>query len=47
VRAETGTVTQDVSAWVRENPARSVMIAAGVGFLFGMLVRRNDDYDDE
>lgn len=48
VRAETGTVTQDVNAWVRDNPARSVMIAAGVGFLFGMLVRRNDDdYDDE
>lgn len=48
VRAEAGPVTQDVSAWVRDNPARSVLIAAGVGFLFGMLVRRNDDdYDDE
>ncbi|HVR99698.1 MAG TPA: hypothetical protein VMW27_23945 [Thermoanaerobaculia bacterium] len=47
VRAETGNVTQDVGAWVRDNPARSVLIAAGVGFLFGMLVRRNDDDEDE
>lgn len=48
VRAEAGPVTQDVGAWVRDNPARSVLIAAGIGFLLGMLVRRNDDdYDDE
>jgi ElaB/YqjD/DUF883 family membrane-anchored ribosome-binding protein len=30
----------DVSAYVRENPGRSVLTAAAVGFCIGLLVRR-------
>jgi len=33
-----------VSTYVRENPGKSVLIAAGVGFLIGLLFRgRSDD----
>lgn len=32
-------ITDDVNEYVRENPGRSVLIAAGVGFLIGMLLR--------
>lgn len=30
----------DVNDFVQSNPARAVLIAAGVGFLIGLLVRR-------
>jgi ElaB/YqjD/DUF883 family membrane-anchored ribosome-binding protein len=30
---------------VRDNPGKSVLIAAGVGFLVGLLVRRSRDDD--
>jgi ElaB/YqjD/DUF883 family membrane-anchored ribosome-binding protein len=45
VRTDAGQITRDVSNYVRENPARSVAIAAGVGFLLGLLARRgrNDE----
>jgi len=32
-------LTDDVNEYVRGNPGRSVLIAAGVGFLVGMLMR--------
>jgi ElaB/YqjD/DUF883 family membrane-anchored ribosome-binding protein len=48
LRDNAGNVTNEVSAFVRDNPARAVLIAAAAGFLLGMLVRRGrDDYDDE
>jgi len=40
-------ITGDVDEFVRDNPGKSILIAAGVGFLLGMLVRggrRRDDY---
>jgi ElaB/YqjD/DUF883 family membrane-anchored ribosome-binding protein len=46
VRQDAGRVSGELSVFVRENPARAVLIAAGVGFVLGMLVRRRD-YDDE
>jgi ElaB/YqjD/DUF883 family membrane-anchored ribosome-binding protein len=36
-------VGRDVGEYVRENPGKSVLIAAGVGFLVGLIVRRRDD----
>lgn len=32
-------LTDDVNAYVRENPGKSVLIAAGVGFVLGLLLR--------
>ena len=32
-------LTQDVNEYVRDNPAKAVLIAAGVGFLIGLLFR--------
>jgi ElaB/YqjD/DUF883 family membrane-anchored ribosome-binding protein len=45
VRTDAGQISREVSHFVKENPARSVAIAAGIGFLLGLLARRgrNDD----
>ncbi len=46
VREKSGELSRDVSHYVRDNPGRSVLIAAGVGFLAGLLVRRSRGEDD-
>jgi ElaB/YqjD/DUF883 family membrane-anchored ribosome-binding protein len=33
-------LSKDVSAYVRDNPGRSVLAAAAAGFFIGLLVRR-------
>jgi ElaB/YqjD/DUF883 family membrane-anchored ribosome-binding protein len=33
-------LSKDVSAYVRDNPGRSVLAAAAAGFIIGLLVRR-------
>lgn len=43
VRSEAGNVSREVSLYVRDNPGKSVLIAAGVGFLLGLIVRRGGD----
>ncbi len=44
-RDKAGHYSGELSEYVRENPGRSVLVAAGVGFLVGLLVRgrRSDD----
>jgi len=46
VSSQAGNVSREVGLYVRDNPAKSVMIAAGVGFLLGLVVRRGSR-DDE
>ena len=47
-RSEADDLTRQVSAYVRENPGKSVLMAAGVGFLVGLLFRgRGGDEDAE
>lgn len=46
VREKSGELTRDLTYYVRDNPGRSVLIAAGVGFLVGLLVRRGRGEDD-
>lgn len=46
VRSEAGNLSREVSLFVRDNPGKSVLIAAGVGFLLGLVARRRGD-DDE
>ncbi|HYU33607.1 MAG TPA: hypothetical protein VEW48_15750 [Thermoanaerobaculia bacterium] len=46
VRERSGELSRDVAHYVRDNPGRSVLIAAGVGFLVGLLVRRGRSEDE-
>jgi ElaB/YqjD/DUF883 family membrane-anchored ribosome-binding protein len=39
-RARARTIQEDGEAYVRENPLRAVLMAAGAGFLLGVLFRR-------
>jgi ElaB/YqjD/DUF883 family membrane-anchored ribosome-binding protein len=39
VRKDAGDLADDVNSYVRENPGKSILIAAGAGFLLGMLMR--------
>ena len=43
VRKDASRLTEDVTDYVRDNPGKSVLIAAVVGFLLGLLFRRSDD----
>lgn len=46
VRSQAGDLSEQVSSYVRENPGKSVLMAAGVGFLLGLLFRGNRDDED-
>ena len=41
-----GEVTDQVRGYVRSNPGKALLISVGVGFLIGLLLRR-DDSDEE
>jgi ElaB/YqjD/DUF883 family membrane-anchored ribosome-binding protein len=41
VRGDVDKISADVTDYVRENPGKSLLIAAGVGFVVGLLLRRN------
>lgn len=41
VRKDFDDLNSDVNAYVRDNPGRSVLLAAGLGFVLGMLIRRD------
>jgi len=36
-------VTDQVRGYVRSNPGKALLISVGIGFVFGMLMRRGDD----
>lgn len=40
-RKDLDQLTADVNAYVKDNPGRSVLIAAGLGFVLGLLLRRD------
>lgn len=39
VRKDTADLAEDVNVYVRENPGKSILMAAGVGFVLGLLLR--------
>jgi ElaB/YqjD/DUF883 family membrane-anchored ribosome-binding protein len=47
VRSEAGNVSREVSLYVRDNPGKALLIAAGVGFLLGLLARGRGGRDEE
>ena len=40
VRRDVDKLSADVTDYVRENPGKSLLMAAGVGFVIGLLLRR-------
>jgi len=38
-----GAITDQVRTYVRSNPGKALLISVGVGFLFGLLLRRDDE----
>jgi ElaB/YqjD/DUF883 family membrane-anchored ribosome-binding protein len=40
-----GAITDQVRSYVRSNPGKALLISVGVGFLVGLLLRRDDDCD--
>lgn len=43
VEKDLQSLSRDVNAYVRDNPGKSVMLAAGAGFLLGLLMRSEED----
>lgn len=41
-----GAITDQVRSYVRSNPGKALLISIGVGFVVGLLLRR-DESDDE
>lgn len=37
-----GAVTDQVRSYVRSNPGKALLISVGVGFIIGLLLRRDD-----
>jgi ElaB/YqjD/DUF883 family membrane-anchored ribosome-binding protein len=46
VRSNAGDMTREVGFYVRDNPGKALLMAAGVGFLLGLVVRGRGDDDD-
>lgn len=42
VRKDLGGLSEDVTTYVKDNPGKSILIAAGVGFVVGLLLRTGD-----
>jgi len=40
-----GAITDQVRSYVRSNPGKALLISVGVGFLVGLLLRRDDNDD--
>lgn len=47
VRSEAGNLSREVSLYVRDNPGKALLIAAGVGFLLGLLARGRGGTEEE
>lgn len=45
VRSDAGDLSREVGFYVRDNPGKALLIAAGVGFLLGLIARGRGDDD--
>ena len=44
--ADVGALMDQVRTYVRSNPGKALLISVGVGFLVGLLLRRDEDDED-
>lgn len=44
--ADVGAIMDQVRSYVRSNPGKALLISVGVGFLVGLLLRRDEDDED-
>jgi len=44
--ADIGAMMDQVRSYVRSNPGKALLISVGVGFLLGLLLRRDGDDED-
>lgn len=44
--ADFGAMIDQVRSYVRSNPGKALLISVGVGFLVGLLLRRDEDEED-
>jgi ElaB/YqjD/DUF883 family membrane-anchored ribosome-binding protein len=44
--ADVGAMMDQVRSYVRSNPGKALLISVGVGFLLGLLLRRDEDDED-
>ena len=47
VRVDAGNVSREVGFYVRDNPGKALLMAAGVGFLLGLVARGRGGDDDD
>lgn len=40
-----GAITDQVRSYVRSNPGKALLISVGLGFVIGLLLRRDNDED--
>lgn len=40
-----GAITDQVRGYVRSNPGKALLISVGIGFVVGLMLRRDDDGD--
>jgi ElaB/YqjD/DUF883 family membrane-anchored ribosome-binding protein len=40
-----GAITDQVRTYVRSNPGKALLISVGIGFVVGLLLRRDEDED--
>ena len=38
-----GEMTDQIRTYIRSNPGKALLISVGVGFIIGLMLRRNDD----
>lgn len=44
--ADFGAMTDQVRTYVRSNPGKALLISVGVGFVIGLLLRRDEEEED-
>ncbi|HEX3582637.1 MAG TPA: DUF883 C-terminal domain-containing protein [Thermoanaerobaculia bacterium] len=40
-----GAITDQVRSYVRSNPGKALLISVGIGFVVGLMLRRDEDED--
>lgn len=44
---DVASMAEQVREYIRSNPGKALLISVGVGFMIGLMLRRDDDDDEE